>query len=98
MFEVDPARMRDLAKDVRTNADALAGKAPIALDSRRQVRPKMKNSNLATKIEEVLQAMDTVVGYHAGRLRDCCDEIERQASAYESVDNHRAADLNGQGR
>ncbi|WP_067465449.1 type VII secretion target [Nocardia amamiensis] len=98
MFNVDPARMRELAKDVRTNADALAGKAPIALASRQQVRPQMIDSNFATKIEEVLQAMDTVIGYHTRRLRECCDEIDRQATAYENVDQHRAADLNGNGR
>ncbi|MGK8520708.1 type VII secretion target [Nocardia asteroides] len=98
MFDVDPAKMRELAKDVRTNADALAGKAPIASDSRKQVRPQMMHSNFATKIEEVLQAMDTVIDYHARRLRECCDEINRQATAYENVDRHRAADLNRAGR
>ncbi|WP_454198512.1 hypothetical protein [Nocardia sp. Marseille-Q1738] len=98
MFNVDPARMRELAKDVRTNADTLAGKAPIALDSRQRVRPSMKLSNFATKIEEVLQAMDTVVAYHVRQLRDCCDEIDRQATVYESVDQHRAAGLNRHGQ
>lgn len=98
MFNVDPARMRELAKDVRTNADALAGKAPIALDSRKEVRPNMYHSNFATKIEEVLQAMDTVLGYHVRQLRDSCDEIDRQAAVYEMVDQHRAAGLNRHGQ
>ncbi|WP_040783739.1 hypothetical protein [Nocardia pneumoniae] len=98
MFNVDPARMRELAKEVRTNADALAAKAPIARDSRKEVRPAMENSNFATKIEEVLQAMDTVIDYHTRRLRDRCDEISTQADAYEAVDLERAADHNRLGR
>ncbi|MFI1461317.1 hypothetical protein [Nocardia carnea] len=65
MTNLDPAKMRALAGELRVHATNMNGVAPIAKASRDAARAGMTNSDLAVKIEESLKAMDRVVQYHA---------------------------------
>ncbi|WP_156959395.1 hypothetical protein [Nocardia sp. BMG51109] len=93
MVNIDVGKIRGLATDVRTNADAMAGKAPIAKASRDEARVKMLDSNFAVKVEESLQAMDTVLDYHVRRMREFCDELEKSAAAFEAAEQNSAGDI-----
>ncbi|WP_280382372.1 type VII secretion target [Nocardia wallacei] len=93
MVNIDAGKIRELAKDVRTNADTLAGKAPIAKASRDEARVKMLDSNFAVKVEESLQAMDTVLDYHVRRMRGFCDDLDKSAAAFEASEQNSAGEL-----
>lgn len=83
---VDPERMRALGRELRVHATALSGFAPLAKESRDEARRTMQDSDLAVRIEESLKALDRVVGYHAVRLNQFSDELDRQAAEYEALD------------
>jgi hypothetical protein len=74
--------MRALGRELRVHATALSGFAPLAKESRDEARRTMQDSDLAVRIEESLKA----VGYHAGRLNQFSDELDRQAAEYEALD------------
>ncbi|MFC6011182.1 type VII secretion target [Nocardia lasii] len=96
-FNVEPAKMRDLARNVRSNASTLSTKQPVAKTSRDAARQGMLNSNLAVKVEESLRAMDSVVRYHVARLNEHADTIDNAATTYEQSDTSWAKDLSKQG-
>ncbi|MBF6351095.1 hypothetical protein IU448_19040 [Nocardia flavorosea] len=98
MTNIDPAKMRALAVELRAHAATLNGVAPIAKPSRDAARSQMTNSDLAVKIEESLKAMDRVVQYHASRQTWFADELDRQAVAFEGADQGFAADVGDAGK
>ncbi|MEV6098981.1 type VII secretion target [Nocardia sp. NPDC051981] len=99
MVEIDLARMRQLATDVRQRADAIARKAPVAQDSRESARglkqgvTGMEGSQIAISVEETLKTLDTVLKYHVGRLRAIADLTDAAATTFEGVDNTNARDI-----
>ncbi|NKY36924.1 hypothetical protein HGA13_28215 [Nocardia speluncae] len=95
MTNIDPAKMRALAVEIRSHASTVHSGAPIAKPSRDAARSQMTNSDLAVKIEESLQAMDRVVQYHAGRQTWFADELDRQAVAFEGADQNFLSRLCG---
>lgn len=98
MTNLDPAKMRALAGELRTHATAMNSVAPIAKASRDAARAEMTNSDLAVKIEESLKAMDKVVQYHAGRQTWFADELDRQAASFEATDQNIAGEVGGAGK
>ncbi|MGI5219766.1 hypothetical protein [Nocardia sp. CA-290969] len=97
MTNLDPAKMRALAVELRAHATTINGVAPIAKASRDAARDQMDNSDLAVKIEESLKAMDRVVQYHAGRQTWFADELDRQAASFEATDQNIASNVEGAG-
>jgi len=93
-FEIDPVRMREMANDVRRNADAIDVVKPIAKEQHTNARDHMVKSNLATKLQESLQALDTVVGYHTTILRNFCTDTDYVAAIQEELDRANGAQLN----
>ncbi|GAA5088545.1 hypothetical protein [Nocardia iowensis] len=93
MFDVDPAKMRKLAADVRVHSDAVAGKAPVAKTARDQARDNLTGSATGVRIQETLEALDRVVEFHVGRLRELAGGIEVQATAFEQQDEAFASGL-----
>ncbi|TQM29988.1 type VII secretion target [Nocardia bhagyanarayanae] len=85
-FSVDPAKMRDLARHLRSHASTISVKQPIAKVSRDLARQNMQESNLAVKVEESLKALDSVIKYHVRRLNEHGDAIDTSANAYEQSD------------
>ena len=97
MVNIDPAKMRALAQEVRGNATTMQGVTPIAVPSRDDARTHAKQSSLAVKIEESLKAMDSVVQYHVRRLNEFSGELDRQAAEYEATDQNNAQNLHQAG-
>ncbi|WP_054811278.1 hypothetical protein [Nocardia arizonensis] len=93
-FEIDPARMREMANDVRLNADAIDAVSPIVGEQRDNARRFMKKSNLATKLQESLQALDTVVKYHTTALRNFCTDTDYVAALQEELDKATGDQMN----
>ncbi|MFI7669923.1 hypothetical protein [Nocardia sp. NPDC049526] len=93
MFEVDPVRMRKLAADVRVHSDTIAGKAPVAKGSRDDARDKLPGSSTGVRIQETLEALDRVVDFHVGRMRELAGVVEQQATAFEQQDQANATRL-----
>ncbi|MFJ4653092.1 hypothetical protein ACIP5Y_17655 [Nocardia sp. NPDC088792] len=87
MVEFAPDRMRELATYLRERADAIAGKAPVALDSRlaaQGLKPQMTGlpgSRIAVSVEETLKTLDTMLEYHAARLRQTADKTDSAAAS-----------------
>lgn len=98
MTNIDPAKMRALAVELRAHTATTNAVAPIAKPSRDAARAQMQNSDLAVKIEESLKAMDKVVQYHAGRQNWFADELDRQAATFESTDQGIAGEVDGAGK
>lgn len=86
-FNVDPAKMRELALALRNHASTISVTQPIAKSDRDLARENMLDSNLAVKVEESLKALDSVIQYHARRLNDHGDAIDTSATTYEQADD-----------
>ncbi|MFD3702542.1 hypothetical protein ACFWUP_05295 [Nocardia sp. NPDC058658] len=98
-LEINPERMRQLANEVRTNAEGMAAIVPIAGEQRDNARdPKrgMDNSELATKLQEVLDAFDKVVNYEVKLVGDFCTDTEFVADVQEELDRQIAEALANQ--
>ncbi|WP_109529925.1 MULTISPECIES: hypothetical protein [Nocardia] len=93
-MDIDPARMREMANDVRRNADVIDAISPIAREQRTNARRAMMESNLATKLEESLQALDTVVEYHTTTIRAFCTDTDYVAALQEELDKAIGANIN----
>ncbi|GGK49929.1 hypothetical protein GCM10011591_21800 [Nocardia camponoti] len=97
-FNVDPTEMRSLARELRVHSGVLSGKQPIAQLGRDAARQKMIDSNLATKVEESLRGMDSVVRYHAKRMTEQADFLDAAATAIEQTDSASATSIARVGR
>ncbi|WP_218722053.1 hypothetical protein [Nocardia sp. MH4] len=98
-MDINPERMRQLANDVRTNADAIAAIVPIVKEQRDNARDPeygMKNSDLATKLQEVLEAFDLVVNYEVQMVQNFCTDTEFVAGIQEELDRRIAEDIANQ--
>ncbi|NLE78354.1 MAG: hypothetical protein GX610_02045 [Rhodococcus sp.] len=95
MVEVDPARLRELAKVVRESGDDVAELAPLANGSLPTVT--MTGSSFAETIENAALALDRVIGYHSGVLTDFATKAEQAATEYEEADRANEAELEGIG-
>ncbi|WP_330253707.1 hypothetical protein OG874_03630 [Nocardia sp. NBC_00565] len=97
MFEIDPARVRELANGVRGHATTIAGKAPMAVPARDEARAAAKGSLALTRAEETLKALDGVLKFHAGRFSGIGDLAEKAANDFEDLDRQRAIELDQAG-
>lgn len=95
MVEVDPARLRELAKVVRESGDDVAELAPLADGSSPIVT--MTGSSFAEAIENTALALDRVLGYHSGVLSGFATKAEKAAMEYEETDRANEAKLEGIG-
>jgi len=86
-FNVDPAKMRELALGLRNHANTISATKPIAKPDRDLAWDNMQDSNLAVKVVESLNAVDLVVQYHVRRLNDHSDAIDACATKYEQTDD-----------
>ncbi|WP_329405116.1 hypothetical protein OG563_23790 [Nocardia vinacea] len=97
MFEIDPARVRELANNVRGHSTTIAGKAPVAVPARDEARAGAKESLALTRAEETLSALDGVLKFHAGRFSGIGDLAEKAANEFEELDRQRAVKLDQAG-
>ncbi|MEV6065212.1 hypothetical protein AB0L82_01560 [Nocardia sp. NPDC052001] len=95
MVEFDTGRMRGMANDHRTHADAIEALTPFAKDEVKLVRPKMEKSVFATRIEECLKAMDNVTDLHAKRMRSFADLTDAAAAVADQMDDDNAVTFGG---
>ncbi|WP_433592800.1 hypothetical protein [Nocardia sp. CA-145437] len=93
-MQFDTAKMRQLATDQRTAAEAIAklaeggaeGRSGVAINDRESARTKMPHCDLATRTEESLKAMDRVLALHAKRLREFADATDGAANAIDKTE------------
>lgn len=97
MFEIDPARVRELANSVRGRATTIAGKAPVAVPARDEARAGATESLALTRAEETLKALDEVLKFHAGRFTGVGDLAEKAANDFEDLDRQHATELHQAG-
>ncbi|WP_405180611.1 hypothetical protein OG225_05055 [Nocardia sp. NBC_01377] len=83
-----------MANDVRHNADVIDAVMPIAREQHVNARRAMEGSNLATKLQESLQALDTVVKYHTTNVRNFCTDTDYVAAVQEELDRALGAQMN----
>ncbi|MFD7841513.1 hypothetical protein ACFV4K_01055 [Nocardia sp. NPDC059764] len=95
MVEFDTGRMRGMAGDHRGHADAVEALTPVAGEEVKLVRPKMKKSVFAVRIEECLTAMDGVTDLHGKRLRSFADLIDGAAAEADQMDDDNAVKFGG---
>ncbi|MFF0607868.1 hypothetical protein ACFYUD_04260 [Nocardia tengchongensis] len=95
MVNFDTGLMRGLASDHRTRADAIKAITPVGAPELEHVRPRMEKSVFATRIEETLQAMDTVAELHATRMRTFADLTDAAAAAADQMDDDNAVTFGG---
>lgn len=95
MVEFDTGRMRSMAGDHRTRADAVDALTPVAGEEVKKVRPKMEKSVFAVRIEECLTAMDGVTKLHAKRLRAFADLTDAAATTADQMDDDNAVTFGG---
>ncbi|MFB7721873.1 type VII secretion target [Nocardia sp. NPDC056100] len=96
MVGFDPERMRQLATFVRERADAIAGKVPVANESRLAAIDEgkgMKGSRIAVTISETVLTLDTVMKYHVTKLRQVADTTDAAATAAEGMDGANAGNI-----
>lgn len=91
MVEVDPARLRELAKTVRTVGDEVAELAPLAKGAKPNAT--MKGSSFALNVENVGLALDRVLAFHGDALRSFATKAETAANEYEATDKGTEAKL-----
>lgn len=96
-LDINPARLREMANDVRRNADAIDAITPIAAEQCTNARQYMDGSDLAVKLEESLQALDLVARYHATMIRNFCTDTDYIANVQEELDKAIGAELNQAG-
>ncbi|GGN94296.1 hypothetical protein [Nocardia rhizosphaerihabitans] len=85
-LDINPARLREMANDVRRNADAIEAITPIVSEQRANARRYMDSSDLAVKLEESLEALDLVTKYHATMVRNFCTDTDYIATVQEELD------------
>lgn len=92
-MNVDPVAMRELATSLRWQAGLVEGHQPLAKSTRDGARDGIVNSQTFTRVQEVLEALDRVVRYHASQMRTVADEIDTAATTYEARDNATAKSI-----
>ncbi|WP_054813471.1 type VII secretion target [Nocardia arizonensis] len=93
---MDPARVRELAGQVRGRGEVIRGKVPMAVPERDLARTGAPQSAALTRTQETLVALDGVLGYHASRFTGIADGLERAATEFENQDQARAARFHGE--
>lgn len=92
-MNVDPVKMRELGTRLRWQAGIIEGHQPLAKSTRDAARDGTNPSQTFTRVQEVLNALDRVVRYHAAQMRAVADEIDIAATAYETQDNANAKSI-----
>lgn len=92
-MNVDPVKMRELGTRLRWQAGIVEGHQPLAQATRDAARNGTKPSQTFTRVQEVLEALDRVVRFHAEQMRAVADEIDTAAAAYETRDKANAKSI-----
>ncbi|AXK84741.1 hypothetical protein IU443_02605 [Nocardia farcinica] len=92
-MNVDPVEMRELATTLRWRAGIVEGHQPLVKSTRDAARDGAEESQTFARIQETLEALDTIVRYHAEQMRVVATEIETAATAFETQDNANATSI-----
>lgn len=84
-FTMDPARVRELAGQVRSSATGMTTCAPLR--GPEQTDRLWPNSEAALAFDQATSAMDSVIAYHSRRLHEFSDLAEQAVRDFEHTDH-----------
>ncbi|GAA1480694.1 hypothetical protein GCM10009624_11340 [Gordonia sinesedis] len=84
MVDVDPQRVRELARSTRTHASAVGAQKPLANGV--NAAADAQDCEVARNLRDTAAALDTVLQYHVTRLNHFAALARQGADRYEAAD------------
>ncbi|MEV6066434.1 hypothetical protein AB0L82_07790 [Nocardia sp. NPDC052001] len=93
MVQYDIVKMKALANHMRDRGVAIEGKVPLGWPSRENAVNDMEACQVAKRLDETLCNLDSVLKYHAGRMRKMAEATDAGVVIAEAMDVTNAGEI-----